>query len=145
MPRQGVRPNPAPAVSHARHQTSHGQGIRPNDPRTVHLVIVGFGRMGRSLALRAAKMGHFANGKLLRISVIDREADRQREHFLFRYPALESDKICRLAFHPADAQSLMACPPLARSLAMNQIHGFARPIMDRLRALIWTKMECPIC
>ncbi len=85
-----------------------GQGIGPKDPRTVHLVIVGFGRMGRSLALRAAKMGHFANGKQLRISVIDREAERQREHFLFRYPALESDKICQLIFHPADAQSLTA-------------------------------------
>ena len=85
-----------------------GQGIGPKDPRTVHLVIVGFGRMGRSLALRAAKMGHFANGKLLRISVIDREAERQREHFLFRYPALENDKICRLTFHQADAQSLTA-------------------------------------
>jgi hypothetical protein len=83
-----------------------GQGIGADDPRTVHLVIVGFGRMGRSLALRAAKMGHFANGKLLRISVIDGQAERQRKQFLFRYPALEFDKICRLTFHQADAQSL---------------------------------------
>ena len=90
-----------------------GNGIGKDDPRTVHVVIIGFGRMGRSLALRAAKMGHFANGKLLRISVIDRIAGRQREHFLFRYPVLEEkdpgkQTICQLHFYQAEAQSLQA-------------------------------------
>ena len=43
--------------------------------------------MGRSLVLRAARMGHFANGKKLRISVLDR-ADAPCQRFLFHYPAL---------------------------------------------------------
>jgi hypothetical protein len=51
-------------------------------------------------------MGHFANGKKLRISVIDRTADRHREHFLFHYPMLEKDTICDLKFHQDEAQSL---------------------------------------
>jgi voltage-gated potassium channel Kch len=85
-----------------------GAGIAKDDPRSVHVVIFGFGRMGRSLALRAAKMGHFSNGKKLRISVIDRTADRQREHFLFHYPVLENDTICDLKFHQIDAQSFTA-------------------------------------
>ncbi len=85
-----------------------GAGITKDDPRTVHVVILGFGRMGRSLALRAAKMGHFANGKKLRISVIDRTSDRHREHFLFHYPMLEKDTICDLKFHQAEVQSLTA-------------------------------------
>lgn len=85
-----------------------GTGIDRNDPRTVHVVIVGFGRMGRSLALRAAKLGHFANGKKLRISVIDRHAAQARERFLGHYPLLEKDTICRLTFHQAEAQSLTA-------------------------------------
>jgi len=85
-----------------------GKGIAKDDPHLVHVVILGFGHMGRSLALRAAKMGHFANGKKLRISVIDRTADKQREHFLFHYPILEKDSICRLTFHQAEAQSLTA-------------------------------------
>lgn len=90
-----------------------GDGIAENSPLTVHLVILGFGRMGRSLALRAAKMGHFANRKPLRISVIDREAERQREKFLFRYPALEKagprrQAICDLDFHQADVESITA-------------------------------------
>jgi len=88
-----------------------GAGITENDPRSVHLVIIGSGRMGRSLALRAAKMGHFANRKPVRISIIDRNAARQREDFLFRYPALENAKsgvIANLTFHQADAESLSA-------------------------------------
>ena len=85
-----------------------GDGITQDDPRTVHVVIMGFGRMGRSLALRAAKMGHFANGRKLRISVIDRQADHHRQHLLFHYPILESDTICELRCYQATAQSLVA-------------------------------------
>ncbi len=63
-------------------------GIRPEDPRTAHLVILGFGRFGRTLAVRAAQLGCFANGKRLRISVIDRRADEHREALLFRHPQI---------------------------------------------------------
>lgn len=85
-----------------------GKGMGKDDPSSVHVVIVGFGRMGRSLALRAAKMGHFANGRKLRISVIDRSADRQREHFFFHHPVLQGNSICQLKFHSADGESLTA-------------------------------------
>ena len=90
-----------------------GAGISADDPHSVHVVILGFGRMGRSLAQRAAKMGHFANRKLLRISVIDRNANLQRERYLFRYPVLEKDHsqgaaICNLEFYEADAESITA-------------------------------------
>jgi len=85
-----------------------GPGLPQNDPRSVQVVLLGFGRMGRSLALRAAKMGHFANGRKLRISVIDRDADRHRDQFLFHHPMLETDTICRLTFHQAEARSLTA-------------------------------------
>ena len=82
-----------------------GGGIANDSPTSVHVVILGFGRMGRSLALRAAKMGHFANGKLLRISAIDRDATTQKERFLFRHPAMSSGRICDLQFHPTEAES----------------------------------------
>ena len=83
----------------------NGAGIRTDDPTSVHVVSLGFGRMARSLALRAAKVGHFANRKKLRISVIDRNADRQRERFAFRHPALADGKICDLGFFSAEAES----------------------------------------
>ncbi len=85
-----------------------GSGLPADDPRSVHLVLLGFGRLGRSLALRAAKMGHFPNRKLLRISVIDRHAQQQRERFLFRYPILEGNKVCLLKFHEMEVESLSA-------------------------------------
>ncbi len=85
-----------------------GDGIGNSDPRTVHVVILGFGRMGRSLAFRAAKMGHFANRKPLRISVIDPCAALQREHFLFRYPMLEKQDICQMTFYETGAETLAA-------------------------------------
>ena len=65
-----------------------GDGLAKGDRRSVHVAILGFGRMGRSLALRAAKMGHFANRKPLRISIVSRDAKKYEERFLFRYPAL---------------------------------------------------------
>lgn len=80
-------------------------GISADDERTVHLLILGFGRMGRSLALRAAKMGHFANGRSLRITVVDRRAREQGERFLFRHPILGPGGFCELKFHPGEVES----------------------------------------
>jgi voltage-gated potassium channel Kch len=85
-----------------------GTGLGTSDPRAVHVVILGFGRMGCSVALRAAKMGHFANRKPLRISVVDRNADAARERFLFRYPAFKGSDVCKMEFYTAEADSISA-------------------------------------
>jgi hypothetical protein len=87
-----------------------GSGISKEDKASVQVVILGLGRMGRSLALRAARTGHFANGKKLRISVLDRD-DAPRQRFLFNYPALDRtadkpDAICDLQFHQGLVESL---------------------------------------
>jgi hypothetical protein len=58
-----------------------------NDPRQAHLVIFGFGRMGESVFLQATKLGHFPNGKKLRVTVIDQHAHAKRNRFQIRYPA----------------------------------------------------------
>ncbi|MFH0953761.1 MAG: NAD-binding protein [Verrucomicrobiota bacterium] len=80
----------------------HG-GIVEQDGRQVHLVILGFGRMGQSVALRAAQLGHFANRKPLRISVIDREAGRHKQALLFRYPAFL--QVCSIEFHELEVET----------------------------------------
>jgi hypothetical protein len=85
-----------------------GSGIGASDSRSVHAVFLGLGRMGRSLVLRAAKMGHFGNSKPLRISIIDRNADQQRERLLFRYPMLAGTQICNLTFQTAEVESRTA-------------------------------------
>ncbi len=47
--------------------------INPADSTIVHLVIVGFGSMGQHLAMQAARIGHFANFKKLRITVVEQK------------------------------------------------------------------------
>jgi hypothetical protein len=61
----------------------------------VRLIVLGFGRMGESLVLQAAKLGHFANAQPLEIVVFDREAEEREK--LFRYRYRHFDKIC--CFH----------------------------------------------
>jgi len=51
-------------------------------------------------------MAHFANGKPLRVSVVDRDADAQRERFLFRYPIFAKNAVCVMDFHAVEAESL---------------------------------------
>lgn len=60
--------------------------IAPGDPRFVHLCIVGFGEMGESLALQAARIMHLANGAALQVTIIDRRAEELRRRFLGRCP-----------------------------------------------------------
>jgi voltage-gated potassium channel Kch len=81
-------------------------GLHKDDPRRAHLVILGFGRMGRALALRAVQVGIFASGKPIRISVIDRCAEDRQASLLFRYPMFA--ELCDLKFHTLDAVTLQA-------------------------------------
>jgi voltage-gated potassium channel Kch len=58
-------------------------------PAGVHLVIVGCGQMGEAIALQAARIGHFASGRKLLITVLDPQAGERRLNLLSRYPQLE--------------------------------------------------------
>ncbi|HLX63445.1 MAG TPA: NAD-binding protein, partial [Planctomycetota bacterium] len=66
-----------------------GDGIRSDDARTVHLLIIGFSRMGETLALHAAQIGHFANGKKLKLTLVDRQMKARSTPFRARYPQFE--------------------------------------------------------
>jgi hypothetical protein len=78
-------------------------GVSATETRQVHLVILGFGRMGRTLAVRAAQLGCFASRRPLRISVIDRAAARHRDALLFRHRFIEH--VCQMEFHTLEAAS----------------------------------------
>jgi hypothetical protein len=66
------------------------------DPRVVHLIVIGFGQMGESLVLQAAKIGHYANGRRLRVTVVDQFAERRRRSFYLRNP--QFDQVCDINF-----------------------------------------------
>lgn len=80
-----------------------GPGLPAGDARQALLVIIGFGRMGRTLAIRAAQLGHFANGTSIHIKVIDRNARQLADALYFRYPHI--GKVCSIAFLQQDAES----------------------------------------
>jgi len=84
-------------------------GIGPDDPHVVHLVIVGFGEMGRHLALQAARIGHFANFKKLKITVLENKpaANPRVQSFLDEYKMLP--QICD--FNVIDLASDMDAVP----------------------------------
>jgi len=78
-------------------------GVKPGDVQQVHLVILGFGRMGRTLAVRAAQLGVFAQPGRLKISVVDRRAEVHRAELLFHYPQITD--VCDIEFHTLEAIS----------------------------------------
>ena len=81
-------------------------GTSSTDSRVVHLVVLGFERMGQSVALQAAKVGHYANGKRLRITVIDGQVERQKKEFLRRYPQFGA--VCDAEYLALDADDCEA-------------------------------------
>jgi voltage-gated potassium channel Kch len=72
--------------------------ISKDSDTLVHLVVVGFSAVGQSVALHAARVGHFANGvtkdRTIRITIVDRDADKAMSAFRAAYP--EIDSVCEL-------------------------------------------------
>lgn len=68
--------------------------------KTIHILLVGFGQMGRSVALQIAKAGHYAHGQRVYFTVVDKFAEKRRELFLHAYPMFE--KICDIDFVSLD-------------------------------------------
>lgn len=67
-------------------------GIRKDDDDYVHLVVVGMTRMGTALATQAALMAHYPNfvtkGKRTKITLIDENADKEKNFYIDRYDRL---------------------------------------------------------
>lgn len=85
----------------------HG-GVSADEDRRVHLIIVGLGRMGRAVALRAARLGHFANAVessnlRLKLSIVDTSARSRVERLKYYHPQFEA--VCELKVHEADVET----------------------------------------
>jgi len=72
----------------------------PDPTVPVHILVVGFGYFGESVVLAAAKIGHYAHGQPLRITVVDREATRKGDIFRARHPNIE--QVCAINFLELD-------------------------------------------
>ncbi len=84
----------------SQHHPLDREPIGEDDPRSSHLIVLGLGRMGLGLALQYAKVAHFANGRPLRITVFDRDADRRADMTRAKHPALGD--VCDLRFVTAE-------------------------------------------
>jgi len=78
--------------------------ISTEDRRDIHLIVAGFGQMGESIVLQAARIAHFANGNKLSITVIDKIADEKSKSFYGRYP--QFDKACEISFLNGDIEDI---------------------------------------
>lgn len=67
---------------------SHGFEAELEEGEKVHLLIIGFSNLGESVALQAAKIGHYANDKGTKLTILDENADKLGKQFLARYPGI---------------------------------------------------------
>ena len=87
----------------------------PEDGRTPHLVLIGFGKMGQAIAVQAAKFGHLANGKAIAVTAIDTDVVERKKTFLGQYPRFGS--VCDIEYLAAshtDAPAHVRMRELAR-------------------------------
>jgi hypothetical protein len=74
--------------------------IQVDSQQEVRLVVIGFGWMGESVVLQAAKTAHFANGKKLRVLIVDLHSERLRQNFCNRYSRF--DQVCTAEYVEGD-------------------------------------------
>ena len=72
--------------------------ILADSQTSVHFVIVGFGPVGQRLALQTAKVGHFANLRKPKITVLERAGSPRVDLFLGQYTKFKD----LIDFHPKD-------------------------------------------
>jgi len=81
-----------------------GKGEIAADSQTIaRLIVVAFGQMGESVAVQAALVGKFANGKKLQVTIIDPRAAELRQSFSRRYPDFQ--RTCDVEFIEAAFES----------------------------------------
>jgi len=84
-----------------------------------HLVVLGFSEMGQHIALEAIARCHYINRQSLKITIIDPQLTKYKNHFFRRYPHLE--QACDFNFIEDDF-GLNAATPLA-----NRLHDMGTP------------------
>jgi TrkA-N domain/RyR domain len=131
-----------------QHPLDQGE-LRAGDPRSPHLIVVGLGKMGESVALQAAKTAHYANGKKLRLTLVDLNAEARWEGFLARNPRF--DAICDVALVAGDVENAeilgqirsWAEDPSCVTTLIICLDNDARGISCVL-SVLWKLANCPV-
>ncbi len=86
--------------------------IGPTEQRVVHLIVIGIGQMGEAVLIQAVKIGHFAHGLKLRVTVLNLGMDKRQRVLLQRYPQLS--QVCDIEFLEGDAEDPQTLDGLAK-------------------------------
>jgi hypothetical protein len=97
------------------HPLTGQRQIEPDSPTAVRLIVIAFGQMGESVAVRAAGIAKFANGKKLHVTIIDPLAGELAPSFKLRYPDFE--KQCDAEIIPAVFESQRVAERIKQILA----------------------------
>jgi voltage-gated potassium channel Kch len=89
--------------------------INPGDTRRMHVVIGGLGQMGEAILLRVARSGHFANGRKVAVTIVDREASACRDRLFEQYRMLPH--LCEIGCLDAELDSPVTLSRIAGILA----------------------------
>jgi len=108
------------------------EGYGPRDQRIVHLVVLGFGHMGESVAVQALKIGHFCNANRLHITVLDRDAKNLERVFQARYR--QAYRVGSVDFQECEVDGAVVCKHLDTSFK-EQILNVAVCLDDDSRSL----------
>lgn len=82
----------------------NGARFRQLDSPPAHIVVVGFGNLGKNVTLQAIRLGHYANLKRTAISVLDLDIKAREKKFKAVYPGIES--LVEINFREIDPESL---------------------------------------
>jgi voltage-gated potassium channel Kch len=102
--------------------------IGPDDPRCVHLVVIGFGQMGESIVVQAARTAHLANGRRPRITVVDEFAEEKQKRFYARYP--QFDNVCDARFLTGLASDLHVAAEICQAAAQSGVLATVAVCLD---------------
>ena len=75
------------------------------DEPGVHALVVGFGEFAREVVRQIVRMGHFPDGRPVRVTVVDDERVREQGRFQLDHPGLPL--VADVVFEPSDPLSLL--------------------------------------
>ncbi|MEH7180229.1 NAD-binding protein [Neobacillus vireti] len=77
--------------------------LRNPNGEALHLLFIGFGQTGQHLALQAIERAHYINSAQLKITILDKHAEKVKKEWYENYP--KSKRVADLTFHTIDIET----------------------------------------
>ncbi|MFX1252446.1 MAG: NAD-binding protein [Promethearchaeota archaeon] len=94
-----VYENAARLLFHTYPLDNVAETIKETTP-PVHLVVIGFNKMGQNVVLQAVKLSSYANGKKIHVTIIDKDIEEEKKVFYRNFR--QFDEVCTAYFESID-------------------------------------------